>query len=268
MRGAGLDDAIAVVAPIVSDVRERGDEAVLEWTERFDGPRPDGFRVSAEAIRDVVADPEAGDAIADALLSVPDGAQQDAASYLEDLRQAAGTPAVLAYAPLLRREVPAWIRDRALDAVVREGGATVQKTIRGFGKLRDAIGGSSAVMKEMGKRAEEIGDIVQTINLIADRTNLLSLNASIEAARAGEHGRGFAVVAEEIRALADRAAASSAEIAKIVRGLQSTLRDAVTSSSESARVAEEGTSLAEEADRALGTMLRGVEAAGGAGGFD
>jgi len=56
VRGAGLDDAIAVVAPIVSDVRERGDEAVLEWTERFDGPRPDGFRVSAEAIRDATVD--------------------------------------------------------------------------------------------------------------------------------------------------------------------------------------------------------------------
>ena len=79
----------------------------------------------------------------------------------------------------------------------------------------------------MGNRAEEIGDIVQTINLIADRTNLLSLNASIEAARAGEHGRGFAVVAEEIRALSDRAAAASADIAKIVRGLQGTAREAV-----------------------------------------
>ena len=45
MRGAGLDDAIAVAAPIVADVRDRGDVALLEWTERFDGPRPDGFRV-------------------------------------------------------------------------------------------------------------------------------------------------------------------------------------------------------------------------------
>ena len=50
MRGAGLDDAIAVAAPIVADVRDRGDAALLEWTERFDGPRPDGFRVPAERI--------------------------------------------------------------------------------------------------------------------------------------------------------------------------------------------------------------------------
>jgi histidinol dehydrogenase len=57
VRGAGLDDAIAVAAPIVADVRDRGDTALLEWTERFDGPRPQGFRVPADRIRDaVVAD--------------------------------------------------------------------------------------------------------------------------------------------------------------------------------------------------------------------
>ncbi len=68
----------------------------------------------------------------------------------------------------------------------RQGGrATVAKSIRGLGTMRTAIESSAAVMQEMGKRAEQIGDIVQTINLIADRTNLLSLNASIEAARAG-----------------------------------------------------------------------------------
>ena len=50
MRGAGLDDALAVAAPIVADVRDRGDVALLEWTERFDGPRPDGFRVAESRI--------------------------------------------------------------------------------------------------------------------------------------------------------------------------------------------------------------------------
>ena len=50
MRAAGLDEAITVAAPIVADVRERGDEALLEWTERLDGPRPGGFRVPAERI--------------------------------------------------------------------------------------------------------------------------------------------------------------------------------------------------------------------------
>ncbi len=50
MRGAGLDEAITVAAPIVADVRDRGDAALLEWTERFDGSRPDGFRVSAATI--------------------------------------------------------------------------------------------------------------------------------------------------------------------------------------------------------------------------
>ena len=50
MRGAALDDAMATVAPIVADVRARGDAALLEWTERLDGPRPDGIRVARDAI--------------------------------------------------------------------------------------------------------------------------------------------------------------------------------------------------------------------------
>ena len=94
-----------------------------------------------------------------------------------------------------------------------EGGATVQRSIQGIGRLRESMVQSSTVMREMGKRTNEIGSIVDTINLIAERTNLLSLNASIEAARAGDAGRGFAVVAEEIRNLADRSAKATADIA-------------------------------------------------------
>src|SRR6185503_10897845 len=97
----------------------------------------------------------------------------------------------------------------------KEGGASIQRSIQGFGKVKDSMAQSATVMREMGKRASEINSIVDTINLIAERTNLLSLNASIEAARAGEAGRGFGVVAEEIRNLADRSARATADIASI-----------------------------------------------------
>ena len=95
---------------------------------------------------------------------------------------------------------------------------------------------SATVIREMGKRANEISSIVDTINLIAERTNLLSLNASIEAARAGDAGRGFAVVAEEIRNLADRSAKATADIAAIIKALQEVAQEAVAASNEGLRV--------------------------------
>ena len=143
--------------------------------------------------------------------------------------------------------------------VAKSGGASVNESIEGFGVIRQAMLDASQVIKEMAKRVEEIGDIVQTINLIADRTNLLSLNASIEAARAGEHGRGFAVVAEEIRALADRAGNASGDVAKIVSGLQSAAREAVTTSADGVKATDQGSKLATEAERSLGAILKGVE---------
>ena len=68
--------------------------------------------------------------------------------------------------------------------------------------IRDSNGISSAAsVSELGKRGEQIGQIIEVINDIADQTNLLSLNAAIEAEKAGEYGRGFSVVAAEIRRL-------------------------------------------------------------------
>jgi len=96
-----------------------------------------------------------------------------------------------------------------------EGGGAVEKSIASLGRVRESMSQSAAVIKEMGKRANEIGSIVDTINLIAERTNLLSLNASIEAARAGEHGRGFSVVAEEVRKLAEQSTRSAEAIGRL-----------------------------------------------------
>jgi len=72
---------------------------------------------------------------------------------------------------------------------------------------------------QLSERTQEVHDIVAAIGQIAEKTHLLSVNASIEAARAGEAGRGFGVVAEEIRRLAETSARSARRIREIVDGI-------------------------------------------------
>ncbi len=123
--------------------------------------------------------------------------------------------------------------------VAQESGRTVQDTVVGLAKIQEAVVTTVNAIESLGARSQEIGKILKVIRDIADQTNLLSLNAAIIAAQAGEHGKGFAVVAEEIRELAERTAASTAEVGEIVSAIQKEAGAAV-------RVAKEGMDRVEE----------------------
>lgn len=139
-----------------------------------------------------------------------------------------------------------------------EGQTLVDDTMKQFTTLRDKITHSQEVAKNLGKRSEDIVDIIQLIAGISQQTNLLALNAAIEAARVGEQGRGFAVVADEIRKLADQSAKSASTISELVLGTQQDSLDVIRTISDGREAVDVGYGLIEATNNQLQHIFQGI----------
>jgi len=135
------------------------------------------------------------------------------------------------------------------------GKHVVEGTVSGMGLIAERVKATARAVEQLGHRSDQIGEIVGTIEDIADQTNLLALNAAIEAARAGEQGRGFAVVADEVRALAERTTKATREIGEMIKSIQAETKGAVSAMDEGVREVERGTSEAARSGEALQEIL-------------
>ena len=133
----------------------------------------------------------------------------------------------------------------------RTGMITMDKATEGLNRTSQAIQSSSEIIDVLGRRADDIGKIIEVIDDLAEQTNLLALNAAIEAARAGEHGLGFAVVAEEVRKLAEKSTQSTKEISELIQGIQKEAREAVENMEKSTTMVQEGLTLNKDLSLAL-----------------
>jgi len=141
----------------------------------------------------------------------------------------------------------------AMDA--ERGAEAILKTIGEIYRIKETSQETVAVISNLGSRIDAIGQILNVIDDVAEQTNLLALNAAIIAAQAGEHGKGFAVVADEIKDLAERAGASTKEIADLIKTIQNESRNAIQSVERGAQNVDRGVEVSNEAERALKKIL-------------
>ncbi len=140
-------------------------------------------------------------------------------------------------------------------AAAVSGAKVVDETIAVMNSITVRVKNSARAVESLGSRSDQIGEIVGTIEDIADQTNLLALNAAIEAARAGEQGRGFAVVADEVRALAERTTRATKEISGMIKAIQQETKGAVTAMEEGVSEVAKGSEMAARSGRALEQIL-------------
>ncbi len=226
-------------------------------TEDITGAIADSINYAIEALRELVATVNDSAIMVDAAARQTDvTAQQLAEASANQSKQLAAASQAIAQMTASIEEVSG-NAERSSDVarhsvdVAHKGGDAVRRTIAGMNAIRETIQDTSKRIKRLGESSQEIGNIVELINDIAEQTNILALNASIQASMAGEAGRGFSVVADEVQRLAERSANATKQIEVLVRTIQADTNEAVVSMERSTTDVVGGALLAENAGAAL-----------------
>jgi len=162
-------------------------------------------------------------------------------------------------------DTAAQVADRATEygTTARQNRQVVQNTIDKIQEVGRIIDQAVGTVEQLHTASDEIGQIIATIDEIADQTNLLALNAAIEAARAGEHGKGFAVVADEVRQLAERTATATGEIAEMIENVQEETTAAVDAIQTGRSEVATGVELVQRAGGAFEEIVDGTDSVSG-----
>lgn len=148
---------------------------------------------------------------------------------------------------------------QAATSAAVAGGDQIEKAVDQMKVINAAVSDTADVVRTLGSKSEEIGQIVDVISAIAGQTNLLALNAAIEAARAGEQGRGFAVVADEVRQLAEESHTAAQQISTRIKDIQDETAKAVKAMDQGTREVSGGLEAVGNAGTAFDKIIAAIQ---------
>lgn len=142
--------------------------------------------------------------------------------------------------------------------VSRSGTKNVEETIEGMNRIQEQMDSIAATIMRLSEQGQSIGEIVATVNDLAEQSNLLAVNAAIEAARAGDEGKAFAVVAHEVKSLADQSKQATSQVRAILGDLQKTMTAAVLATEKGSRAVAEGARKSEAAGESIRLLAESI----------
>jgi methyl-accepting chemotaxis protein len=137
---------------------------------------------------------------------------------------------------------------RRTNEAVEEARAVFVEVSAGIANIRNESMGVADAITKLNQDLREVSKIAQVINQVAERSDLLALNAALEGTKAGEVGRGFSLVAAEMRKLAETVSASARDIGRIVETLQESGAEAVSKAQLGVAASDQGVKVADQAN--------------------
>ncbi|MGB3211150.1 MAG: HAMP domain-containing methyl-accepting chemotaxis protein [Desulforhopalus sp.] len=252
-----IQESIMKLLEEISALSDGDFTARAEVTEDMTGAIADSFNAMADQFSDIISKVKIATESVD--ITSEEVTRQTMGLAEKNIEQVQGvTAAVEAIEEMVEliREVASNAQQSASVSQqsrrnAQEGALAVNETSQAMVEIREQINETARSIKRLGESSLEIGNIVQIIDDIADRTSILALNASIQAAMAGDAGHGFAVVADEVQRLADSSSNSTKQIELLVKSIQTEIKDVTNRIDESIGKVVQGTKLADGAHNKL-----------------